>query len=70
MENLMRRLSLLTLAVALGLFAAALTPARGTGSCICPEYYAPVTCSNGQTYSNLCFAQCAGATGCVPCCTS
>ncbi|HVT19372.1 MAG TPA: hypothetical protein VHQ90_24725 [Thermoanaerobaculia bacterium] len=66
----MRRLSLLKLAAALGLLAAALAPARGTGSCICPQYYDPVTCSNGFTYSNLCYAQCAGATGCVPCCTS
>jgi hypothetical protein len=32
----------------------------------CPENYAPVICSNGVVYSNLCFASAAGATGCVP----
>jgi hypothetical protein len=35
-------------------------------SCICPAVYAPVTCSNGVTYSNSCRASCAHATGCVP----
>jgi hypothetical protein len=34
--------------------------------CICPDVYAPVTCSNGVTYSNACRASCAHATGCVP----
>lgn len=34
--------------------------------CICPDVYAPVTCSNGVTYSNSCRASCAHATGCVP----
>jgi hypothetical protein len=34
--------------------------------CICPMVYSPVTCSNGKTYTNLCFANCAHATGCVP----
>ncbi len=38
----------------------------GGGGCFCPTYYAPVLCSNGQTYSNICFAGCDGATGCVP----
>ena len=33
--------------------------------CICPDVYAPVTCSNGLTYGNSCLASCAGATGCV-----
>jgi len=35
-------------------------------SCICPDIYAPVRCSNGVTYSNGCVASCAHATGCVP----
>ncbi len=30
----------------------------------CPMVYDPVTCSNGQTYSNACFAYVACATGC------
>lgn len=34
--------------------------------CICYELYAPVTCDGGCTYSNQCFASCAGATNCVP----
>lgn len=34
--------------------------------CICPDVYAPVTCSNGVTYSNSCRASCAHATGCHP----
>ncbi len=38
----------------------------GGGHCICPDIYAPVTCSNGVTYGNSCLASCAHATGCVP----
>jgi len=42
----------------------------GTGcptgkGCICAQIYCPVTCNGGCHYSNLCAAQCAGATGCV-----
>jgi hypothetical protein len=33
---------------------------------ICPAIYDPVTCSNGKTYSNQCFADADCATGCVP----
>ena len=35
-------------------------------NCFCPEVYDPVTCDGGCTYSNSCFAGCAGATNCVP----
>ena len=44
----------------------------GGGGCvpdpnaICPLIYAPVTCSNGITYSNQCFANADCATGCEP----
>jgi len=38
----------------------------GGARCICLAVWDPVTCSNGVTYSNSCYAQCAGATGCVP----
>ncbi|HEX4825371.1 MAG TPA: hypothetical protein VFV19_13795 [Candidatus Polarisedimenticolaceae bacterium] len=42
------------------------TPAQAFfGHCICPDNYAPVTCSNGVTYANSCLAGCAHATGCV-----
>ena len=33
---------------------------------ICPAIFAPVKCSNGQTYSNQCFADADCATGCQP----
>lgn len=33
---------------------------------ICPLVYAPVTCSNGVTYSNQCFADADCARGCRP----
>ena len=36
------------------------------GGCICPDVYAPVTCSNGRTYSNSCVASCNKAKNCVP----
>lgn len=38
----------------------------GGGDCLCPDVFAPVVCSNGQTYSNACVASCNGATDCVP----
>jgi hypothetical protein len=31
---------------------------------ICYQIYAPVTCSNGVTYTNQCYADAACATGC------
>jgi hypothetical protein len=33
---------------------------------ICPAIYDPVTCNNGVTYSNSCFAAAACAKGCRP----
>jgi hypothetical protein len=39
------------------------------GVCACDDTFLPVFCtSNKVTYPNLCFAQCAGATGCAPVC--
>jgi hypothetical protein len=53
--------------LAVGVTTAVAKPPRPGGpGCICPTYYDPVLCSNGQTYSNQCFANCAGASGCVP----
>jgi hypothetical protein len=51
-------------AMALGMVAMA-SKAEAAG-CICPMVYAPVKCSNGKTYSNLCVATCHHASGCVP----
>lgn len=33
---------------------------------ICPLIFAPVTCNNGQTYGNQCFADADCARGCRP----
>lgn len=32
----------------------------------CPFIYAPVVCDDGNVYTNQCFADSAGATGCIP----
>lgn len=42
------------------------TPPGANAGCRCPLIYAPVTCSNGKTYSNQCVADCHHAKGCVP----
>jgi len=44
-------------------FAAKRPPSGPT--CLCPDVFDPVICSNGVTYSNFCQAGCAGATGCT-----
>lgn len=54
----------LSLTFVLG-FVALFSPAEAAPRCICPDVYAPVTCSNGKTYSNLCVATCHHATDCV-----
>ena len=41
------------------------TPAQAA-PCRCPLIYAPVKCSNGQTYPNPCVANCHHAKDCVP----
>lgn len=51
---------------AMTLFAAPASAAPHFHPCICPQVYAPVTCDNGVTYPNSCYASCAHATGCVP----
>jgi len=72
----MRRISVIMFVLAL-VFAAGLAadlafakkpapPPPPPKGCECPDVYQPVLCSNGQVYSNLCVATCAGATGCVP----
>lgn len=47
--------------------ASLFAPAQAAfGGCLCPDIYAPVKCSNGKTYPNLCVAQCNKAKNCVP----
>ena len=58
--------ALALVAVVAGSFS--LTYARKPPSeptCLCPDVWDPVVCSDGNTYSNFCYAGCAGATGCV-----
>ncbi len=48
------------------LVAVTATPVEAAGGCTCPQIYAPVICSNGKTYPNLCVAKCHHADGCIP----
>lgn len=43
-------------------FSSFLTPLEPTN---CPQNYLAVICSNGCIYDNACYAEAAGATGCV-----
>jgi hypothetical protein len=69
----MKKMSL-KLALAAALVAGALAvpaPSQAAfGGCNpntqCLDVYKPVICSNGQVYSNSCYAAKACATGCVP----
>ena len=69
----MKRIKLLLLAGALSVGALTVpTPSMANhGGChkephpICPAIFAPVTCDNGKTYTNQCFADADCATGCV-----
>lgn len=45
-------------------FAYAASPCVPNPDPICPRIYEPVTCSNGVTYSNQCYADAACAKGC------
>jgi len=54
------------LLVALAGGALASTALAGGGGTNCPDVWNPVICSNGQVYSNLCYAGLAHAHGCVP----
>ena len=69
----MRRSKLVTGLVVCGVcaafafgIAAIFSEATAAPRCVCPAVYSPVLCSNGKTYTNFCFANCAHATGCVP----
>lgn len=58
--------SVLAVALVFGGLALFSSEVSAAPKCICPMVYAPVKCSNGKTYSNLCVANCHHATGCVP----
>jgi len=63
------RAGLFTVVMAAAVIVGALalvTEAQAAPRCICPQVYAPVVCDNGQTYPNLCVANCKHATGCEP----
>ena len=67
-------------AISKGVFAATVLGAMGLGLTAlstdaeafpgpippCPFIYAPVICDDGNVYDNQCFADGAGATGCLP----
>jgi len=55
-------------AIGIGAMAAFATPtdAAPTSFCVCTDVYAPVICDGGATFTNQCWANCFGATGCVP----
>lgn len=44
----------------------AVSAAGGGGGFGCPDVWNPVICSNGQVYSNQCYANLARAKNCVP----
>ena len=70
MRKLVRQLRNAILAVgllaAMGYGTLAVSTAFAIPGCRCPEIYAPVTCDNGKTYPNQCFADCHHAKNCVP----
>ena len=69
----MKRMKKLALASVLcaGALAFASPSMANHGGChknphpICPQIFDPVTCDNGKTYSNMCYALADCATGCV-----
>ena len=68
----MKRMKKLVLASVLCAGALAFsTPSMAVKGCrknpkpICPAVFDPVTCDNGKTYTNICYAQADCATGCV-----
>ena len=69
----MQRMKMLVLASLLTAGALSVTTpaAANHGGChkiphpICPAIFDPVTCDNGKTYTNQCFANADCATGCV-----
>jgi len=67
MKNATRMLLLgLALAGGMGSAASYADQCVPDPNAICPLIYSPVTCNNGVTYSNQCFADAACAKGCRP----
>jgi hypothetical protein len=66
-KQLFLRLSGLSLvALAFGALASSTSAAGGGGGINCPDVWNPVICSNGNIYSNQCYANLAKAKNCVP----
>lgn len=67
----MKKVKLFALAAVLTAGSFVFAPATGAAKCtpdaVCPTIWDPVVCnSDGQFYSNKCFAAVACASGCVP----
>ncbi|MFK7772114.1 MAG: Kazal-type serine protease inhibitor [Saprospiraceae bacterium] len=56
----MKNLLLLLIFVGILIFNSSCT--KDEGDCVCIEIYAPVCGDDGKTYSNSCYAECAGVT--------
>jgi hypothetical protein len=54
------------IAAGFGASTATAKPPSSDPGCFCPDVWMPVICSDGNVYSNYCYASCAGASGCVP----
>jgi hypothetical protein len=52
--------------VGVGVQSALAKPPSSDPGCNCLDVWMPVMCSDGNIYSNYCYASCAGASGCVP----
>jgi hypothetical protein len=61
-----RKMALLVAVVGLTGTASYATKCVPDPNPICFQIYAPVRCSNGQTYTNQCYADADCATGCHP----
>lgn len=57
---------LMVVAGIVGVVGFGVSSATARPPCLCPDVWRPVICSDGNVYSNLCYASCAGAWGCVP----
>jgi hypothetical protein len=66
MENLPMKKLIFALTLTAVAVAGTNASARPYPPYACPDVYSPVICSDGNVYSNSCYASLAGATNCVP----